>query len=94
MDKFRGRIELPQEENEETHRSKEEITREADEIIARRSRGRIVEGKVVPFEDRKKELEEKVTSGKVLSPKEEGELNELILKLEGPLMERVRRPKK
>lgn len=51
-------------------------------------RGRFIEGNVVPFEERKKALEEKKRRKGVLDPSEEDELRDLIFRTEGPLMER------
>lgn len=62
---------------------------EVDAMIVGRQRGRVVEGKIVPFEQRMKELQIKKADHKgILSPSEEDELRRLELDLHGPLMGR------
>ncbi|OGZ99056.1 MAG: hypothetical protein A3H69_03400 [Candidatus Sungbacteria bacterium RIFCSPLOWO2_02_FULL_47_9] len=56
-----------------------------------RERGRFIDGRVVPFETRKQELEARLKENGKLSMTEQGELNELRLKLDGTLMERSRK---
>lgn len=64
---------------------------ELDAMISGRQRGRVVDGKVIPLEQRMKELQaEAAEHGGVLPPNKEDELRRIEFELKGPKLERYR----